>query len=134
VFKRLSLTVPLFVVLFGMLACSESTVATPSVDNPTLTTPRPTAQMVATAVPNLVNTPEPASEPTATETPTPAPTSTPEPTATPEPTSTAEPTPTPTPTPPPVLGGRENPVPFIGQVVEILKADSPYWAFVVSDV
>ena len=83
--------------------------------------------MVATAVPNLVNTPEPASEPTATET------STLEPTSTPEPTATAEPTPTPTPTPPPVLGGRENPVP-IGQVVELLKADSPYWAFVVSDV
>ena len=152
-FKHLLPVLSFFLVLFGALACAESTVATPSVSNPTLTTPNPTAQMVVTPIPNVVPAPETAPEPTATTEPTdiptaiPIPTSTPEPTATPvptptstpvptptntpEPTPTNTPEPTPTPTPEPVLGSRSKPVP-LGQVVKILKGDVPYWAIVVS--
>ncbi len=126
----------------AVLACIDSEVATPSVPNPTLTTPQPTARLVATVVPQVVaqppvNTPEPTSPPEPVEalpepTATPNPTSTPEPTATPVPTNTPQPTPTNTPAPPPLLGSRANPVP-LGQVVEILRGEEPHWAITVSD-
>ena len=144
-----------FLALIGVLACSDTSVATPSAANPTLTTPTPTPQLVATIVvqpnaPAAANTPtpvlaitatlRPTDTPSPTDIPAPEPTPTPEPTATPVPTNTPEPEPTPTPTatpiptptPKPVLGARGNPVPM-GQVVEILEGDIPYWAFVVSD-
>ena len=123
----------------AILACTTSQIATPSAPNPTLTTPQPTAQLVATAIP------EPTVAPVPTDTPVPQPTETPlppptlEPTATPLPTNTPQPTPTntpeptATPTPTPVMGSRENPVP-LGQVVELLEADTPYWAIAVSGV
>ena len=147
--KQLLSVLSFFLVLFGALACTESTVATPSVSSPTLTTPNPTAQIVVTPIPNAVDAPETTSDPapvstdTATPTdipaPTAVPTSTPDPTATPvptptntpEPTPTNTPEPTPTPTPEPVLGSRNYPVP-LGQVVEIIKGDAPHWAIVVS--
>ena len=154
--KRLFAIVgPLFAVL-AIVACSDSFVATPSTQNPTLTTPQPTAQLVATVAPSAIDTaelladpspadvplptdtPEPTPMPATEPTPLPRPTNTPESTAAPIPTNTPEPTPTntpeptPTPTPPPVLGSRANPVP-LGVVVEILEAEAPYWAFVVSD-
>lgn len=125
-------------VVFTILACTAPSVATPLIENPTLTTPRPTAQLVATNVP-VVATPAPEStpEPTAMVVPT----SAPQPTASLEPTKATTPTdtpsltntPEPTSTPePPQLGARTNPVPF-GQVVEILEGDIPSWAIVVSD-
>ena len=146
---------PLFAVLL-IVACSDSSVVTPSTQNSTLTTPQPTAQLVATVAPSAIDTAELLADPnsadvplptdtpeptpmSATEpTPLPRPTNTPEPTTAPLPTNTPEPTPTntpeptPTPTPPPVLGSRGNPVP-LGVVVEILEAEAPYWAFVISD-
>lgn len=144
---------PQFVVssltVLAMLACTSSEVATPSAPNPTLTTPQPTAQLVATVAPQVVdepvvaqsaeiNVPAPTDTPILEPTATPNPTNTPEPTATPVPTNTPQPTPTntpeptPSPTPPPVLGSRENPVP-LGQVVEVLKGGEPHWAIIVSD-
>ena len=156
--KRLFAIVgPLFAVL-AIVACSDSSVATLIPQNPTLTTPQPTSQLVATVAPSAIdtaeplaapspadgslptNTPQPTPMPATEPTATPLPTDTPEPTATPLPTDTPEPTatplptdtPEPTPTPTPVLGSRANPVP-LGVVVEILEADVPYWGFVVSD-
>ena len=149
-------SIPLVIVAF--VACTTSQVATPDAPNPTLTTPQPTAQLVATAVPTVAaqspdadypkssetsaptDAPFPESIPTQSPTNTPAPTATSIPTNTPEPTptptSTATPVPTntpePTPTPQMVLGSRNNPVPF-GQVVEILEGGAPHWALVVSD-
>ena len=48
----------LFAVLV-IVACSDSSVATPSTQSPTLTTPQPTAQLVATVAPIAIDTAEP---------------------------------------------------------------------------
>ncbi len=99
----------------AILACTTSQVATPSAPNPTLTTPQPTAQLVATVAPAVatqpatseshptLTTPQPTAQLVATAAPVvaaqPAAIETPEPTATPVPTSTPLPTPTETPLP-----------------------------------
>ena len=133
------------------VACSAPPVATPVIENPTLTTPHPTPQLVATSAP-VVATVQPAQtfEPTATPmstkplvltsvlfpTTAPAPTKPLAPTVAPFPTTAFEPTETVAPTAtlmpePPPLGARGNPVP-LGQVVELLEGDVPHWAIVVS--
>ena len=100
--------------LVSLLACSEPTATT---------TPEPisTVTLSPTYTPYPTYTPLPTYTPYPTYTPLPTSTSTPMPTA----------TPTPEPTPEPVLGSRYNPIP-LGQVVDTLRWQMPYWAIVVS--
>ena len=90
---------PLIVIL-AIIACSDPLVVTPSAPNPTLTTPQPTAQLVATVASNTIDTTEIITYPSPTDVP--LPTDTPEPTPTIEPTSPPRPTNTPEPTAVPI--------------------------------